>query len=264
MERPLKLAAPLAAALLSACVAGEPAGPPLVVLSVSGAGSPAFSGAMEGARVAFLEADGERSTWEHLAALATGEEPPRVGAGERAYLPGSTSTLLETVTRAGFETAAFLDGPTLTEESGLLQGAFHLLDGPTLELSTDGPTDSFAADEALAFVGDKLPRPMEDAPAVWVHLNLSGAGPEEAERKLTGLWERFVALLDEHPEALLVGVALPTPSTPGAVLLRGAGSVPSRSDVPLALLDLPPTIAGLLGLPEPVGGGTDHSERLRR
>lgn len=264
MKRLHRLAAPLGAAALSACVAGEPAGPPFALLTVSGAGSPAFAEVMDEARVVLVEADGERTTWALLAALVTGVEPPRVVDGEAARLSGSTTTLFEALTAAGLETAAFLDGENLTEESGLLQGVFQMLDGPTLDLATDGPTDTFAADEALAFLGDKLPRPMEDAPAVWVHLDLRQAGSEEAASKASALWQRFGELLADRPGALMVAVALPTADLPGAALLRGADTAPSASGLPIPILDLAPTLSGLLGLPTPVGAGTDHSERLRR
>ncbi len=249
--------------LLSSCVVEPPSGPPAVLITVSGAGSPAAAGAMDDARVALLDADGSRSAWELLAGLLTAQEPPPPQEGW-LRLPGAATTLVEAIGSTGIETAIFAAGGASTSESGgLLQGALHVLDGPLLEALGGEDPARFAIGEAESFLLSKLPRPMEDAPFVWLHLELGALEPERARAAVDEAWGRMGAALDGRPESLRVLVVLPTPGFPGAALFAGGRVEPSRSSLPLSLFDVAPTLCGLMDSARPIEGlGADRSAEL--
>ncbi|MHC4893067.1 MAG: hypothetical protein ACYTFV_06785 [Planctomycetota bacterium] len=251
-------------AALASCVPQAPAGPPVVLITVAGVGSPGVLRAMDDGRVIPITADETRSGWDLLAALQLGDEPPAPDPSGFQRIPGERTTLLEVFTTAGLETAAFLEGPGQTEESGLFQGAFHTLDGPTLALAAEDDAEVMATEEALDFVAGKLPRPNEDAPCVWLHLEHGELALEEAQARFGDVWSRTLDLLGDRPDALIVALALPTETLPAAAVFFGAGTLPSRGGIPMGLVDLTSTIAGLAGLEHEFPAGEDRSEELSR
>ena len=255
--------------LAAGCAVEPPSGPPFVLVTVDGVGSAGLAPLMDDGRVVQVEADESAPTWALMAALVTGDEPPASIDGQPPRVPGAAETLLESATAHGLETAAFLSDTVLTEESGLLQGAFHGYDGPTSTIAAEGDVLAWVEREAIEYIESKLPRPMEDAPAVWIHLDLVGQEIEAARSRVDELSTRLANQFSELPEAIVAFVALPTATAPSAIVVRGGAVAPSRSSLPLSIVDVAPTLAGLAGFTQtegarPIGTGRDRSAELTR
>lgn len=223
MKHPLPLA-PLAL-LVAGCIAQEPTGPPIAILTVSTA-QPLDVAAVapDVEAVATAPRDG-RGDFELLAA-SFGAAPELIAAGPFPVLPGAATTLAERATAAGFEAAAFTSGASAREESGLLQGHLHGEDEPLLASRLAAGEASparlarTATDGARAFVEQKLPRPMEDASYVWLHLDLTAVDAPEAERLVRDAWSALDGAHGDR-EALRVLWLLPTAAGGGSLAATG-------------------------------------------
>lgn len=169
-----------------------------------------------------------RSDWALLAAGLCAEAP---GAGA-VHLPGTAESIAERAARIGFESAAFVTGDALREESGLLQGWFHGFDGPSL--AAIGPDDPQGAAVELGyeFASGKAPRPMEDAGLLWVHLDLRGAADPAAVA--AAAWQRLGEAAAARPETLRVLELLP--GDEGAGALASTGGAPTAGDTIYSLV----------------------------
>jgi hypothetical protein len=232
----LRCGLPLGLVVLCACVAEDPSGPPVLLVTVAGAGSPALANVLPSGQAWLLEADGRRSTAELLGALITGAEPPPLSPAGRLHLPGTALTLAERFSALGFETAGAFADLELDEALGLGQGLLHTSDGPLLaSLAPSDPLGAAVA-EIAGFVAAKLPRPMEDAPFAWLHLDLRGRTAEEARATFDGAWGTLAEATVAAPDCVRFALALPTAELPGAVLRVAPGEPGAAGTAPLSLL----------------------------
>jgi arylsulfatase A-like enzyme/Flp pilus assembly protein TadD len=240
------------------------------------------------------------------ASLLSGLLPPHHGLrnnGAGSY-PEGTATLATLLTDAGYRTGAFIGAFVLDRRFGLARG-FEVYDdeierdpGAGVVLEAERPGRQ-VVDRALAWLGQEDPRPF----FLWVHLYDAHAPYEPppaqrtrhpdrpydgeiaavdeavgrllAELDRRGLGGRtVVAVAADHGEGLgehgeqTHGLLLYETTLRVPLLLRAPG-VPARVvETPVSLVDLAPTLAGLLGraFPAPAAGtldGRDLSTALR-
>lgn len=261
--------------------------------------------AAEGVRFANASAPVPLTLPSH-ASILSGLLPPHHGLrnnGLGAY-PADRSTLASVLAKEGYRTGAFIGAFVLDRRFGLNQG-FEVYDdeiprdphaGVTLEAERPGRD---VVDRALAWLGLKDSRPF----FLWVHLydahapympppawaarhpgrpydgEISevdaqvGRLLEELERR--GLADdTVVAVAADHGEGLgehgelTHGLLLYEPTLHVPLLVRAPGRLKPRVvETPMSLVDLAPTLAGLLGksLPAPAGrtlDGRDLSKAL--
>ena len=240
------------------------------------------------------------------ASLLSGLSPPHHGLrhnGAGSY-PEGTATLATLLVDAGYRTGAFVGAFVLDRRFGLARG-FEVYDdeierdpGAGVVLEAERPGRQ-VVDRALAWLGREDPRPF----FLWVHLYDAHAPYEpppaqrarhpgrpydgeiaavdEAVGRLLAELERrgldgrtVVAVAADHGEGLgehgeqTHGLLLYETTLRVPLLLRAPG-VPARVvETPVSLVDLAPTLAGLLGrtFPAPAGrtlDGRDLSAALR-
>ncbi|HYO13713.1 MAG TPA: sulfatase-like hydrolase/transferase [Thermoanaerobaculia bacterium] len=240
------------------------------------------------------------------ASLLSGLLPPHHGLrnnGAGSY-PEGTATLATLLAEAGYRTGAFVGAFVLDRRFGLARG-FEVYDdeierapGAGVVLEAERPGRQ-VVERALAWLGREDPRPF----FLWVHLYDAHAPYEPppaqrarhpgrpydgeiaavdeavgrllAELDRRGLGDRtVVAVAADHGEGLgehgeqTHGLLLYETTLRVPLLLRVPG-VPARVvETPVSLVDLAPTLAGLLGrtLPAPAAGtldGRDLSAALR-
>lgn len=240
------------------------------------------------------------------ASLLSGLLPPHHGVrnnGAGAF-PEGTATLATFLAGQGYRTGAFLGAFVLDRRFGLAHG-FEVYDdeierapGAAVVLEAERP-GSQVMDRALAWLGREDSRPF----FLWIHLYDAHApytpppawrarhpgrpydgeiaavdaqvGRLLAELGRRGLAERtVVAVTADHGEGLgehgedTHGLLLYEPTLRVPLLVRAPG-LPARTvETPVSLVDLGPTLAGLLGktFPAPAGRGLDGrdlSEALR-
>jgi arylsulfatase A-like enzyme/Flp pilus assembly protein TadD len=240
------------------------------------------------------------------ASLLSGLLPPHHGVrnnGAGAF-PEGTATLATFLAGQGYRTGAFLGAFVLDRRFGLSRG-FEVYDdeierapGAAVVLEAERP-GSQVMDRALAWLGREDSRPF----FLWIHLydaHAPYAPPpawrarhpgrpydgeisvvdEQVGRLLSELGRRgldgrtVVAVTSDHGEGLgehgedTHGLLLYEPTLHVPLLVRAPG-LPARTvETPVSLVDLGPTLAGLLGktFPVPAGrslDGRDLSEPLR-
>ncbi|QDU69826.1 hypothetical protein [Engelhardtia mirabilis] len=215
--------------VVAGCVAGEPTGPPVTILTVSTRSALDVGEIAPGASGTVVELNAGDSDWNRLARLMCADAPA-VDDGPFPLLPGSAATLAERASDAGFETAAYVTGEATREEGGLLQGWFHGYDGPSLESLAPGSAERLAAYLGADFVKSKLPRPMEDASFLWVHLDLTGFDAPAAAKLAADAWRQLGEASSSRPDAVRVLALLPAGST-SVTLASTAGTPPSDASL---------------------------------
>jgi arylsulfatase A-like enzyme/Flp pilus assembly protein TadD len=240
------------------------------------------------------------------ASLLSGLLPPRHGVrnnGAGAY-PEGRDTLATLLSREGYRTGAFVGAFVLDRRFGLARG-FEVYDdeierapeaGVVLEAERPGRA---VVDRALAWLGREDPRPF----FLWVHLYDAHApyapppgararhpgrpydgeiaAVDEAVGRLLAELDRrglggstVVAVAADHGEGLgehgepTHGLLLYESTLRVPLLLRAPGVRPRVVETPVSLVDMAPTLAGLLGraFPAPPAGaldGRDLSAALR-
>jgi choline-sulfatase len=232
------------------------------------------------------------------ATLLTGLLPPHHGLRNNGVgaLGGGTATLATLLAGRGYRTGAFVGAFVLDRRFGLNQG-FEVYDdeiprdpraGVSLEAERPGRD---VVDRALAWLGREDPRPF----FLWVHLYDAHAPyrpppawaarhagrpydgeisevDEQVGRILAELGRRelgkrtVVAVAADHGEGLgehgelTHGLLLYEPTLHVPLLLSAPGRLKPRViETPVSLVDLAPTLAGLLGkpLPPPAKGALD-------
>ncbi|HSF44173.1 MAG TPA: sulfatase-like hydrolase/transferase [Thermoanaerobaculia bacterium] len=240
------------------------------------------------------------------ASLLSGLLPPNHGVrnnGAGAF-PEGTATLATVLAGQGYRTGAFLGAFVLDRRFGLAQG-FEVYDdevprapGAAVFLEAERP-GSQVMDRALAWLGREDPRPF----FLWIHLYDAHAPYEpppawrsrhpgrpydgeiaavdaQVGRLLDELGRRglagrtVVAVAADHGEGLgehgedTHGLLLYEPTLHVPLLVRAPGVAARTVETPVSLVDLGPTLAGLLGksFPAPASRGLDGrdlSEALR-
>lgn len=230
--------------------------------------------------------------------LLTGLLPPHHGLRNNGAgaLPGGTATLATLLADKGYRTGAFVGAFVLDHRFGLARG-FEVYDdeiprdpraGTSLEAERPGRD---VVDRALAWLGREDPRPfflwihLYDAhapympPAAWAarHPGRPYDGEisevdEQVGRVLAALdrgrlaKRTVVAVAADHGEGLgehgerTHGLLLYEPTLHVPLLVRAPGRLAPRTiETPVSLVDLAPTLAGLLGkaLPAPATGPLD-------
>jgi len=241
------------------------------------------------------------------ATILSGLLPPRHGVRNNGAerFPEEPATLATRLGAAGYRTGAFIGAFVLDRRFGLGRGFDHYDDDIPQEtnagLDAERP-GRVVTDRALAWLAEKSEKPF----FVWVHLYDAHApyAPPEPFRTLyadrpydgeiaevdaqvgrllgelakQGLAGRtVVAVVGDHGEALgehgelTHGLLVYEPSLHVPLLLRVPGVLPAGWVVktPVSLVDLAPTLAGLLERPLPAGaegslGGHDLSTTLRQ
>jgi choline-sulfatase len=238
--------------------------------------------------------------------ILTGLLPPHHGVRNNGNAPlaAATPTLATVLAGAGYRTAAFVGAFVLDHRFGLDRG-FAIYDDEIERpadaswlLEAQRPGDQ-VVDRALAWLGADDARPF----FLWVHLYDAHApynppspyrerhpgkpydgavafADAQVGRLLAALAARglddrtVVAITADHGESLgehgelTHGLLLYEPVLAVPLLLRAPGLAARRVDTPVSLVDLAPSLAGLLGrqLPAPPGGaldGRDLSPALR-
>ncbi len=229
--------------------------------------------------------------------ILTGLLPPHHGIRNNGTAPlaAGTPTLATVLAGAGYRTGAFVGAFVLDHRFGLDHG-FAVYDDE-IERPTDAswlleaqrPGDQ-VVDRALAWLAVADPRPF----FLWVHLYDAHApynppspyrerhpgqpydgaiafADAQVGRLLAALASRgldgntVVAVAADHGESLgehgelTHGLLLYEPVLAVPLLLRAPGLAARRVDTPVSLVDLAPSLAGLLGrrLPPPAGGALD-------
>jgi choline-sulfatase len=223
------------------------------------------------------------------ASILTGLLPPRHGVRNNGggALPAGTATLATRLAAAGYRTAAFVAAFVLDHRFGLQPG-FAVYDdevnrdpnaGWVLEAAR--PANQ-VVDRALAWLGRGDSRPF----FLWVHLYDAHApyNPPSPQRErhpgrpydgaiafddaqlgrlLAEIDRRgwhgrtLVAVAADHGESLgehgeaTHGLLLYEPALAVPMLLRGPGLAPRVVSTPVSLIDLAPTLSGMLRLPPP-------------
>jgi choline-sulfatase len=240
------------------------------------------------------------------ASLLSGLLPPHHGVrnnGAGAF-PEGTATLATFLAGQGYRTGAFLGAFVLDRRFGLSRG-FEVYDdeverapGAAVFLEAERPGHQ-VMDRALAWLGREDPRPF----FLWVHLYDAhapyapppawrarhpgrpydgeiSAVDEQVGRLLVELGRRglagstVVAVTADHGESLgehgedTHGLLLYEPTLHVPLLVRAPGVAKRTVETPVSLVDLGPTLTGLLGktFPAPAGRGLDGrdlSEALR-
>ncbi len=234
--------------------------------------------------------------------LLTGLLPPHNGLrnnGVGALRPG-TATLATLLAGAGYRTGAFIGAFVLDHRFGLKAG-FEVYDdeierdpkaGTVLEAERPGRE---VVDRALAWLAKDASRPF----FLWVHLYDAhapytpppewaarhpgrpydgeiSAVDEQLGRVLEALRRRgldgrtVVAVAADHGESLgehgelTHGLLLYEPTLHVPLLLRAPWGLKARVvEAPVSLVDLAPTLAGLLGRPFPTAGSLDGRDLSR-
>ncbi|HYN20281.1 MAG TPA: sulfatase-like hydrolase/transferase [Thermoanaerobaculia bacterium] len=262
--------------------------------------------AQEGVRFAQASAAVPLTLPSH-SSLFSGLLPPHHGLRNNGAgsFPEGTPTLATVLSSQGYRTGAFLGAFVLDRRFGLSRG-FQTYDdeierapGASVVLEAERPGRE-VMDRALAWLEQEDPRPF----FLWVHLYDAhapyvppspqrerhagrpydgeiAAVDEQVGRLLKVLESRglagstVVAVASDHGEALgehgelTHGLLLYEPTLRVPVLLRGPGLPAGRTiETPVSLVDLGPTLAGLLGksLSAPASGaldGRDLSAGLR-
>ncbi len=216
-----------------------PTGPTIVLITVGGLPQEQVADP-EGPLADFLSkawsakvAPGEHGLAADLASALCGKTiEPLSGEPFEVVLPPDVDTLPEVFSRYGLETAAYLTDARLVEELGFFQGSLHGGDLPLLIAeATSGPLRG-AVELAHGFLEQKLPRPMEDASFVWLHLDL-GLIPEVAARGrfLGATLRNLNEALEVRPDSALALLCLS--DQPGDASLLAAQS-PWTHDATLA------------------------------
>lgn len=237
--RPLPLL--LALPWLPGCTA-EPNGPALALVTVSDL--PAEAGAPEGALWPFLAsaaraplrgsgAGPERFDPAQALAELLVRSPlePAAGAPGRLVLGPEHQTLFELEANAGLETASFTTDHAYDEEFGFQQGIFQAHDMAWIEINAEASWLATAIEGARVFLAEKLPRPMEDAPCLWLHLDLSLV-EDRGQRgaSLARALETLGAQLEGRADQRLLLVALPRSAGDlSLAAARGPGLVPGET-----------------------------------
>jgi choline-sulfatase len=229
--------------------------------------------------------------------ILTGLLPPHHGVRNNGAAPlaAGTPTLATVLAGAGYRTAAFVGAFVLDHRFGLDRG-FAVYDDEIERpadaswlLEAQRPGDQ-VVDRALAWLGADDARPF----FLWVHLYDAHApynppspyrerhpgkpydgavafADAQVGRLLAALTARgldgstVVAITADHGESLgehgelTHGLLLYEPVLAVPLLLRAPGLAARRVDTPVSLVDLAPSLAGLLGrqLPAPPGGALD-------
>jgi choline-sulfatase len=263
--------------------------------------------ASEGVRFRIAESPVPLTLPAH-ASILSGLLPIHHGLHQNGFghLPDSVATLATTLSAAGYRTGAFIGAFVLDRRFGLHRGFAHYDDDirrdpnvpATLEAERPGRE---VVDRALAWLGRADPRPF----FAWVHLYDAHApyrppepfrtrfagrpydgeiaeDDEQVGRLLLELDHRgwaartVVAVVGDHGEALgehgepTHGLLIYEASLRVPLLLRAPGVLPRGAVVgrPVSLVDVAPTLGGLLGLPftPPAGhrlDGRDLSASVR-
>jgi hypothetical protein len=243
VKRRALLPIPLLIALpwLSGCTE-EPNGPAIALVTVSDL--PAEAGQAEGPLAPFLSSAARAP----LVGPGTGPErfdpaqalgallsrtalEPASGAPGRLVLGPERQTLFELEANAGLETASFVTDHAFDEEFGFQQGVFQAHDRAWIEINAEASWLATAIEGARLFLAEKLPRPMEDAPCVWLHLDLSlveARGDRGAQ--LAQAIELLGAELERRADQRLILVALPrSPGDLSLLAARGPGLAAGES-----------------------------------
>jgi choline-sulfatase len=229
--------------------------------------------------------------------ILTGLLPPHHGTRNNGTAPlaAGTTTLATVLAGSGYRTAAFVGAFVLDHRFGLDRG-FETYDDeierPTNAswlLEAERPADQ-VVDRALVWLNGTDPRPF----FLWVHLYDAHApysppspyrerhpnqpydgaiafDDAQVGRLLAALASRglddrtVVAVTADHGESLgehgelTHGLLLYEPVLAVPLLVRAPGLAARRLDTPVGLVDLAPSLAGLLGqrLPPPRGGALD-------
>jgi hypothetical protein len=250
----------LASALLCLCACTQPPnGPATLLITVSDLPTEALSST--GPLTSFVEAAQQLAvsgpgvdSAGFYPSLAVGtcftREPLEVpsGAPGNVVLPGILNTLAELEANAGIETASFVTDHAFDEEFGFQQGFFQAHDMAWIELSASSGWLDTAIASAEVYLAQKLPRPMEDAPFVWLHLDLSLIeDPAGRSAQVADCLERLGRSLAAREDHRLILWALPrNPAHASAVLVRGA-AVPDLGSGPLTPLELGQRLPTWLG-----------------
>jgi arylsulfatase A-like enzyme/Flp pilus assembly protein TadD len=240
------------------------------------------------------------------ASLLSGLLPPHHGLRNNGAgsFPEGTATLATLLAGGGYRTGAFVGAFVLDRRFGLERG-FEVYDdeverppGAAVALEAERPGRQ-VVDRALAWLGREDPRPF----FLWVHLYDAHAPyeppPEQRARHPGRPYDGEIAAVDEavgrllealdrrglggstvvavaadHGEGLgehgeaTHGLLLYEPTLHVPLLLRAPGVRPRVVETPVSLVDLAPTLAGLLGRtfpspPEKTLDGRDLSAALR-
>lgn len=227
----------LAALLAGLCACtGEPNGPAALLITVSdlpaealAPGSPLVS-LMGGAQPLAVSGPGAGpESFYPSQAIGScfareAQELPR-GAPHRIVLPGRTDTLAELEANAGIETASFVTDHAFDEEFGFQQGFFQAHDMAWIEINAQAGWLDTAVAGAEQYLAQKLPRPMEDAPFVWLHLDLALIeDPAARGPRLAEYLERLAQSMAPRADHRLILWALPRAAThASSILVSGAG-----------------------------------------
>lgn len=236
------------------------------------------------------------------ASLMTGRLPASHTVRDNGtfHLPDSERTLAEVLTEAGYATGAFLGSQVLDRRYGLAQG-FGTYDDRMPEAGdavfrfyAERPGEEVAASALRWLQAQPAGRPL----FAWVHLfdphapyhppepersrHPSGYDGEiayadrvvgqlvEAWRTQRGLERTIVLVTADHGEGLgehgevTHGVLVHEATLRVPLVLRAPGMGKETIDAPVSLIDVFPTLAGLLHVPLPAGvQGRDLGPRLR-
>lgn len=165
-------------------------------------------------------------------ALAGEAIAPLPGEPFEVVVPPDSHTIAERFSRYGMETAAFLSADPLREELGFFQGILHGSDLPLLMAEADQGPLRGAVDGAYTFLEDKLPRPMEDAAFLWLHLDLELIPDPQARGPFfEKTIEHFEDLLARRPDSTLVWSSFGQGESAGAVGVRSPWSAGPQAPI---------------------------------